>query len=66
MDWIKISEETPNDEFGKYLVCLQNNGIFIAHYMNSRGFFTPEYGDFKHTNPVTHWAEMPEGANDDE
>ena len=62
MDWIKISEKTPN-EFSKYLVCLQNNAIFIAYYTNSRGFFTIEYGDFKQTNPVTHWAEIPEGAN---
>jgi hypothetical protein len=66
MEWIDIKESLPKKTIGIYLVCLKNNGIFIANYSNlsDRGFWQNWGGDFVTDNPITHWAELPKGANE--
>lgn len=66
MEWINIEESLPKKTLGVYLVCLKNNGIFMANYSNisHRGFWQTYDGDFTKYNPVTHWMELPDGANE--
>ena len=66
MEWIDIKVSLPKTALGMYLVCLKNNGIFLAHYSNlsNRGFWQTYEGDFHEENPVTHWMELPDGANE--
>ena len=63
--WRSIKDELPIKGQSELLVCLSNNAVFQAHYHTSK-FYSTEHGYFKDTNPVTHWANEPKGANDTE
>ncbi len=61
INWVDCSERQPDDMFGGYIVCLEDNTIRKLYYSN----FTSRWcdvvmDDIKEHNPVKYWAELPE------
>jgi hypothetical protein len=51
----------PNTELGHYIVCLKNNGVMegVTSIFHKPRWWHSKYGDFKDTNPVVYYREMP-------
>lgn len=60
INWIAITDRLPEAE-GKYLISEKNNDVDIGIYVGSAQRFRPTWAD-NGWLVVTHWAEVPEGA----
>ena len=60
INWIAITDRLPEAE-GRYLISDQSNGVEIGIYVESGQKFRPTWAKTGWL-PVTHWAEVPKGA----
>ena len=62
INWVSVTERMPEEEWGDYMVCLENNAILIANYsrIGTERWLRVGIGEIKNTNPVKYWAELPE------
>jgi len=61
VNWVAINERLPEESWGDYMICLENNAVFKANYsrIGNERWLIVGMGDIQNTNPIKYWAELP-------
>lgn len=61
INWVAVTDRLPVEEWGDYMICLDNNAVFKANYsrIGTERWLIVGVGTLQKTNPVKYWAELP-------
>lgn len=59
-NWVAVKDRLPHDDYGAYIVCLENKSIFKMNYLKlTKRWWVDGLGEEQKGNKVVYWMELP-------